>query len=670
MNEVNEVTELQNGETFKHDGVKYLCLKKVGYKSANEKMRIRNPDTNNFVGIKTAIEKGLITDNMRIPFAENEEGEIARREIMESPLQTDLSFESSDKDTSTTDSKTTTLVVDDLKIGYGTGLFHLPTHYIQVQSYLASGLIYPSDFESNSKRNEYDDLHSYSNLQLCFLQKPTSRCKNELVIAVFITRAEYDGGTKCPSCLLIDHPIPISRIKRIYVPRGDDSLDIYLNGWLMADVPVPRHLFQFLDGGTARDISDLLKSAVQSIENAHASDYKIKMKKFDQRLGSLAYMHNVSKYYSNRYHIYEDMPNLYIKISQWLLRSEGSPPESLIGAIFDYRMKQDLDEVELGLSELLDQEENAEKETIREIARKHCGILKDDADLFEVYKRALGPMQDYMGALELLHKKMFDIPAWILVVIFQYRMKNSNDYRNIKQKIYENWSDPKIAAKIMAYMGAYYGYTRLDAREYTLYSLHPEIAKVVERRPEIKFHLRSLHERLLIETIYRLSFDLESDLPKSLLEFFEQSTKRDSELKRAVPATRYLKQERLLDCPYLDAISLRVKPAYDLLNAKSTKHPTLVHMISGMDNSVIKKAVRHLIEQYVHEPLKAFLMEVWLYLTKDEIARIVSDSNFQSIVRFIKELYEDETTDYYMNVIDEALTQYQKMEEASNVSIL
>ena len=98
-------------------------------------------------------------------------------------------------------------------------------------------------------------------------------------------------------------------------------------------------------------------------------------------------------------------------------------------------------------------------------------------------------MQDYMGALELLHKKMFDIPAWILVVIFQYRMKNSNDYRNIKQKIYENWSDPKIAAKIMAYMGAYYGYTRLDAREYTLYSLHPEIAKVVERRPEIKFHL-------------------------------------------------------------------------------------------------------------------------------------------------------------------------------------
>ena len=181
--------------------------------------------------------------------------------------------------------------------------------------------------------------------------------------------------------------------------------------------------------------------------------------------------------------------------------------------------------------------------------------------------------------------------------------------------------------------------------------------------------MRSLHERLLIETIYRLSFDLESDLPKSLLEFFEQSAKRDSEPKRAIPATRYLKQERLSDCPYLDAISLRVKPAYDLLNANSTKHPTLVHMISGMGNSVIKKAVRHLIEQYVQEPLKALLMEAWLYLTKDEIAGIVSDSNFQSIVRFIKELYEDETTDYYMNVIDEALTQHQKMEEASNVSI-
>jgi hypothetical protein len=55
-------------------------------------------------------------------------------------------------------------------------------------------------------------------------------------------------------------------------------------------------------------------------------------------------------------------------------------------------------------------------------------------------------------------------------------------------------------------MGAYYGYTALDAKEAALYSVHPLLKTLVEQNPEIKFHLNTLFERQLIETLYQWAF--------------------------------------------------------------------------------------------------------------------------------------------------------------------
>ena len=295
------------------------------YKETNKAKPIRHKaTTKNPIGIRSAIKRELIIESeKKWLITENiTNGKIAVLEIDDSPSKY-LAIEKSNGKTAPFVNENSIFDSNDQKITYGTGIFYFPAPYIQVQSYLASSLIYPPDFERTSKLDEYDHLQIHSNRPLCLLQNPISTSKDELVIAVFITEDEFNFSAKYPSFLLLDHPIPASRIQTIYVPRGDDELDIYLKGWLLADVPVPRHLFLSLDNEKARDTSDHPRTSIQ-LEKAHVNNYEIQMKRFDQMLGSLAYMRNTCKYYSQKMSSYQDIPKLYTNILKCILfKSHG-----------------------------------------------------------------------------------------------------------------------------------------------------------------------------------------------------------------------------------------------------------------------------------------------------------------------------------------------------------
>ncbi|MFH1008829.1 MAG: hypothetical protein V1800_15245 [Candidatus Latescibacterota bacterium] len=76
----------------------------------------------------------------------------------------------------------------------------------------------------------------------------------------------------------------------------------------------------------------------------------------------------------------------------------------------------------------------------------------------------------------------------------------------MKQSLREDWPNPTQVHLILAVLGSYYGYTAMDARESSLYSVHPLISSYVEEHPDIKFHLTTTFERELIEALYQHAF--------------------------------------------------------------------------------------------------------------------------------------------------------------------
>ncbi len=608
----NEKRIIKDGEEFEHQGTKYRCLESFEYKESNSKQPIYPPDAKGPITIKTAKELGLIKEKDLFDYANNSAQTVAENSA--------VTYETTETNTNPAPSTAANLPSEFSKPSPVTpdeshcesGIFYLSVDYIRVQGYLAQGLIYPSVLEG-PRGDEYDDVQSLAKIHLHFTRHPLELSPRELTLAVFLTTDEIQDALSGKNDLFLNRPLPISRVRTIYVPRGEDSLDIYLDGWILPDVAVPRHLFRFLDEAENVQPGLEIKQAIQPPDGGDIAESANGRTCFDRMLGAMAYMRNVSCYYSEQEEVYQSFPNFYANISRWLLANGDRPDSNLIAAIFDENLRNELTETERAVFELLHRKGNAEKEEIKQIARDQCTRNKGDELLREAYTLALGEMDDYMGALELLNANDCELITWIIVVLFHYRMKNSNDYRNIKQKIADNWKNPRIAAKIMAFLGAYYGYAKLDAKEYTTYSWHPEIAKAVERRPNIKYHLESLHERVLIETVYRRAFNLDNTIPEELWRFFEQQADNDYTAASKPSPTRYLKHEKVDDCPYLDGYRLRVKAAHDFINTSSPDADRILKLFESL-----------------------------------------ADTDINALLGFIKRLYEDDESEF-MEKCDEAL---------------
>ena len=106
----------------------------------------------------------------------------------------------------------------------------------------------------------------------------------------------------------------------------------------------------------------------------------------------------------------------------------------------------------------------------------------------------------------MLQQSRFPSEAGILAAVFKFSSRQSNDHRTVKQRLHEDWANPEQVIPVLGVLGTYFGYTALDAKETSLYSLHPLVKPLVEQHPEIKFHLHTLFERRMIEALYQWAF--------------------------------------------------------------------------------------------------------------------------------------------------------------------
>jgi len=476
------------GETFTHNGQTYEAIHSgIEYKERNKTNCIRPSGKSRCITIRQALNEGLIKATTiasgPVPnlFDNDQDSSIDQRHENIS-VKRQISSSSGLKDTDG---------------------FYLPVDQLRAQVYLAHGLIYPQIYERKGVASDFADLQMQSPTELTILESPCFLKDNQLNLRILLNPGEISDARKDAGYLYLSQPLPISRLVGIEIPESAGDLNRYIDGWIKPDVPVPNHLFKVAnsmpyveESRNSSNSSNLKRSPIPEIADS--------ILKFDKYLGTMAFLRNADRYFSERTGYYADYPDVFFELGEGLLtnRSEMRDLSDIyyfLLALLDFQVQLSPAASQL-LAIVRSDSPYIEKENARQLALDiHRNSNQSDI-LAQAFRTLFNG--DYRNAVKELQKQNLPPEAAILAVLYKFSGRQTNDHRTIKQRLHEDWESPTQVYQILGALGAFYGYTALDACETNLYSVHSTFQNIINSKPEIKFHLRSAVERRMIESLY------------------------------------------------------------------------------------------------------------------------------------------------------------------------
>ncbi|GEM_PF-1210238 len=529
------------GSIFYRDGIEYQALVDgIEHVAKNKFYCIRPKGETKAVTIKQALRNGLIRKNVPGP----------NYDLFNAPAKKDLE---NGKEKYVVETPSRPGITTTEKIGYRkNNLYFMPVDQLRAQVFLAHGLIYPAVYDKAGLSANFDDALSLSPADLTMFESPQLLKKNQVLLKVLLNPDEILEAGSEGDIIHVTVPIPISRLVGIEIPIGNASVDRYVDGWVKPDVPVPRHLFSIAKDPSWTNENDDGRRIPRT--SAKADPYLANsITKFDRYMGIMAFLRNASRYFSDKTGFYTDYPDEFFSVCQCILgrssvtRSDLPTPAPLILALldFDVRTTPTIDAI---LTLVRSQEPYIEKEKVRELARVIYTETGKKTTLAQAFKTLLNG--DYRSAIQVFQRFECSAEAAIFAALYKFSGRQSNGYRTVKQRLHEDWSSQTQAQLVLAALGAYYGYTALDAAETTLYSVHSIFNFLKDERVDIKFHLTSNFERQLIETLYQRAF-LSKEKEYQNIELFGESVpnfkiKRPSLPRPLVSDTTYYVQDLLV----------------------------------------------------------------------------------------------------------------------------
>lgn len=403
--------------------------------------------------------------------------------------------------------------------------FYLPVSPLRARIFLSHGLIFPSTFDPLGGKN-FGDIHDGSDDALIMFTRIQSLDAEHPVLHISALPDELDSIDHKRGTALLTMPLPLSRLKGIGVRKTASELESYILGWTYPDVPVNPSLFFSLDEKqiTRYPDGDIRRRPESSVNISVSRDA---LGSFDRILGMLAYARNASLYLSERSESLRGLPQTIISVLDALKNRGGDHASKEIPALLS-RICGLTESIDSVIERMFDLVYNSRAivdiEKVRPIMIDIYDASSKSAALGNAFKNLRDG--DYRTAVRNLQHTDIPFEARALAVLLNFGDRNSYDYRNVKQRLHDDWKDEHMLAEALAVLGAYYGYTKLDAKETQLYSLHPTFTGLVSEQPDIKFYLRNNFERRLIETVYQHSFH-NRPVPDSLFEkigFMQQTS--------------------------------------------------------------------------------------------------------------------------------------------------
>lgn len=394
-------------------------------------------------------------------------------------------------------------------------IYYMPVDQIRARVFLAHGLIYPAIYDKVSLSVDFHDSQTETPSRLRLYTTPQPLHHNQLLLRILLKQQEIDNADINGEILYLNIPLPISRLTGIEVLPVTSGLDHYISGWINPDVPVPRHLF--IDAKIPSSPSQENPNCEPLSGDAHHFSNAESITRFDRYLGVLAFLRNVDRYFSEKTGYYADYPDIFFSVCERIMEkpnlapADCATPDPLLLALLDFDMPTMLQTTKSLLELVKSQAPYIPIEKNNEAYKLAQEIINQQSENQEILRQAFNELRrkDYRSAILKLQQPEMPVEAAVLAGLVHFS-QHLDGYRKVKKLLHEDWSNRDQVCIVLAALGGYYGYTRLDALEYKLYSVHPLIDPLLrdehDRYPEIKFHLRTRFERELIEAIYQRAF--------------------------------------------------------------------------------------------------------------------------------------------------------------------
>ena len=311
--------------------------------------------------------------------------------------------------------------------------------------------------------------------------------EQQILLELILTDDEKKKLDKVEDSHYFDFPLPITRIKKVYVQNTaiKKHMEVQIrnseNGFL------PKELFSVYTNKGKIKFNRKSYSALD--ETLQANNYENKMRCFDKRMGMFSFMKNTNNYYHDSVGIVSDYSNHYFDTLSTLLKEP----------ISDGHFK-DLDVLKKSKSfkDLLYTDKQIDNDFISTIS-KEC----QDSEIKEIFLNITKPTGTREVLSKLLEKD--SLLYYLIGLVYHFRQKNnSNRKDNFKIDI-KNLIPYEVAEVSLAILGLYFGYKSIRSEE-KIELEDKYFKKIFGHNFNMKFNFESKLDYITVETIYDICF--------------------------------------------------------------------------------------------------------------------------------------------------------------------
>lgn len=360
----------------------------------------------------------------------------------------------------------------------------LQINRIKLKDYLNCGLVLPDRYLENCETDIQSKNKNFLLLSDGYIGKLDEK---QILMELILTDEEKSKLYQSDDMYYLDIPLPISRIKQIYVQDKDILRHILVSIENSENGVLPEELFGVYQKGK-KNIFEKREYKTIS-EEFQAIDYAEKIRMFDKRMGMFSFMKNASLYYVDITGVARNYSDNYFTMLSSLL--EKPLPVDFYHGLDVLKEYPAFKDVLYGEAQMDSQFLTSFCETI------------EDQETKELFKQYLKPTGKREAIKEFASKNM-DI-YYLIGLVDRFRQRDDNNkLDNLKADMAALIPSEK-AELSLAILGIYYGYSRLRTYE-TIAIQDRYIKQIFGTKFNIKFKMNSKLDYITVESIYQKCF--------------------------------------------------------------------------------------------------------------------------------------------------------------------
>lgn len=383
----------------------------------------------------------------------------------------------------------------------------LEIHKGNIYHYFSTAIIAPSKYYTN---RAFSDMQSFDLNQVVLANTPSlSDHEENVLLQLELEDSEIAKLLSHGLFSLMDFPVPITRVKAIYVRNNTVRDNIINDSILFNGGFIPESLLKvnFPLSGQKFDLSSV-------VDSRPSINYTKKLAKFNSILGLFAFLRNYSYLICSRTGVYKTLPDHFFLAMQAIDNEFGSDivNNKSLSEFYSFLFDENCPDNKKLLQWIFTRiniGENFNDDDVRDFAEVYNN-LRDESVPYDKIRKIFSSLTNALerkNALKAIDglKSKSTLPLYIFAYLRNYGNLNSIE---ISRRDISSVYSSLLGEYAFAALGYFYGYAALkntDERQ-TTDSVTIKSSSEVSTKPAIKFKMDSEFDHAVIELVFNKVF--------------------------------------------------------------------------------------------------------------------------------------------------------------------